>query len=183
MAAAARLPSRERQPTGLNGAAAGSQSRSAGPVAECFPQRPRSRRRPASTYARSRAGIVDPANVVRTALQRRGLCRRPTRHHRGDGRGRSKGEPGTCNAAWRHSWHGLLKPTSIKPTGQAVVRWPVCFCRSDAASRLAAYGQKPPIARRAFGSRSVDPTAGGRDIRMAWRRGGQLLTLAITGQD
>eukprot|EP00884_Botryococcus_braunii_P012835 jgi/Botrbrau1/21552/Bobra.174_2s0053.1 len=46
-------------------------------------------------------GIIDPAKVVRTALQD-GLCRRSPRHHRGDGRRRAEGSS-TGNAGRRRN--------------------------------------------------------------------------------
>ena len=56
------------------------------------------------------AGIVDPAKVVRTALQGRLLDRRPPRHHRGhDRRCSQEGQRRSPDAGRRrHGRHGLL---------------------------------------------------------------------------
>ncbi len=58
------------------------------------------------------AGIVDPAKVVRTALQD-AVRRRPPCHHGSHG-GRIA-EEGSCtsDAGWWHGWHGLLGPDTF----------------------------------------------------------------------
>jgi chaperonin GroEL len=75
------------------------------------------------------AGIVDPAKVVRTALQDAASAGRrvgggPARHHRGDGRRAAKEGSAADAGRWRHGWHGLLEVTSPMLQLRAAARRP-----------------------------------------------------------